>query len=442
MTPLPPTLLTLLRTLESAGHSAYAVGGCVRDLLRHAAPQDYDVTTSALPEETLRLFPGAVATGLRHGTVTVRIDGDDYEVTTFRTEGHYADHRHPDAVRFAATVEEDLARRDFTVNAMALSAEGRLIDPFGGREDLQKGILRCVGDADTRFSEDALRIMRCLRFAARLGFTVAEDTEKAMLCRCDDLRFIAPERLHQEMTGLLLGDHACDVLLRYPAIPAVFLPEILPCVGFPQRIPRHRYDVWGHIAHAVAAAPKTEVLRWTMLLHDLGKPPCCTADSDGRTHFYGHMEASAAIARQRLTALRFDKSSLERIVALVAVHDKPFPLTDSGVCRLLHAMGPEAASQLIAVKRADAAAKVPDPQRMQELDEAERLLQAVLASGRPWQVSHLAVTGTDLTALGLQGPAVGETLRTLLDRVMDGALPNEKTALLDTAQRMKYAAFS
>ncbi|MBR0211732.1 MAG: HD domain-containing protein [Oscillospiraceae bacterium] len=442
MTPLPQSLLTLLQTLEKAGHEAYAVGGCVRDLLRRTVPQDYDVATSALPEETMSLFPAAVATGLRHGTVTVKIGPDAYEVTTFRTEGGYADHRHPDAVRFTGRIEDDLARRDFTVNAMALSADGRLMDPFGGQEDLRKGVLRCVGDADARFSEDALRIMRCLRFASRLGFAVAEDTEKAMLRRREDLRFIAPERLRQEMTGLLLGDHACGVLLRYPEIPAVFLPEILPCVGFPQRIPRHRYDVWGHIAHAVAAAPKTEVLRWTMLLHDLGKPLCCTEDDDGRTHFYGHMEISAAIARQRLTALRFDKASLERIVTLVSVHDKAFPLTDSGLCRLLHDMGPEAAEQLIAVKRADAAAKVPDPRRVQELDEAEELLQAVLASGRPWQVGHLAVNGADLTALGLRGPAVGEALRALLDRVMDGALPNEKSALLDAAQRMKCAAFS
>lgn len=432
---LPPTLLTLLRRLTQAGHAAYAVGGCVRDLLLGLNPQDYDVATSALPEETLALFPGAVATGLRHGTVTVTVEGDSYEVTTFRTDGDYADHRHPDAVRFARTLEEDLARRDFTVNAMALSADGTLIDPFGGQEDLHRQILRCVGDPHRRFSEDALRIMRCLRFAARLGFTIAEDTESAMVSRRDDLRFVAPERLRQEMTGLLLGDCACPVLLRYPSILAVFIPEILPCVGFLHHISRHCYDVWGHIAHTVSAAPATEVLRWTMLLHDIGKPLCYTEDSAGCGHFYGHMETSAAIARQRLTELRFDNASRDRIVTLISIHDKAYPLTDSGVSRLLHAIGPEAAAQLIAVKRSDAAAKTPDPRRIEELDRAEALLENALSARRPWQVSHLAVRGDDLAALGLRGPAVGRALSALLEQVMDGALPNERLALLDFARR-------
>ena len=422
----------VLRRLESAGHQAYLVGGCVRDLLRGVTPHDCDITTSARPEEVLALFEGfAIPTGLQHGTVTVREGGEHFEVTTFRADGVYSDHRRPDSVTFSESLQEDLQRRDFTVNAMAMDLRGQLHDLHGGAEDLQKGIIRCVGEPRKRFEEDALRIMRGLRFAAVLGFAIEEETAAAMERCAPLLRHIAAERLREEMEKLLVGDGAAEILLRFAGIFGVFLPEILPCVGFDQRNFHHLYDVWEHTARSVAAAPKDALLRWTMLLHDLGKPDCFTVDESGVGHFYGHDALGAELAAQITARLRFDKKTASRVELLIGRHMRQIEPTEKAVGRALRQLGEEALRQLLQVKRADAAACHPDyAWQTQALDAVEAVLEQLLAKDACFTLRDLAVDGHDLMALGLQGREIGRTLDRLLDRVAAGELENEKEKLL------------
>ena len=433
---IPQTAKRVLAELEAAGHQAYLVGGCVRDLLRGVTPHDVDITTSALPEQTLALFDGyAIPTGLQHGTVTVRMEGESFEVTTFRADGTYTDHRRPDSVRFTTDLHEDLRRRDFTVNAMAMGADGALHDPYGGCGDLAAGIIRCVGDGQRRFEEDALRIMRGLRFAATLGFTIEEETAAAMHRCAPLLRYIAAERLREEMEKLLLGDGAAEILVAWSDVLAVFLPEILPCVGFDQQNYHHLYDVWEHTAHAVAAAPKSALLRWTMLLHDLGKPACFTADGSGVGHFYGHDERGAQMAAQIMERLRFDRKTAARVELLIARHMRQIEPAEKAVGRVLRQLGEEALRQLLTVKRADAAACHPDyAWQTGALDAVETVLEGLLAKDLCFSLRDLAVDGRDLMAIGLQGREIGRTLDDLLDRVAAGELPNEKEILLQSVQ--------
>ncbi len=429
---LPGDVLDILDRLNSAGHAAYAVGGCVRDLLLGRRPDDWDVTTSARPEQVMELFAGCcVPTGLQHGTVTVRIDSRSYEVTTFRTDGVYSDHRHPDRVTFSDRLEEDLKRRDFTIGAMAMDASGAVTDLFGGREDLKNGVIRCVGDPDARFGEDALRIMRALRFASVLDFSVATDTADAIRRGREMLRGIAAERIREEMTKLLCGKAAARVLLEFPEVVGVFLPEMQAAVGFDQRNPHHCYDVWEHTVRSVEAVPAEPVLRWTMLFHDLGKTSCFTVDPAGVGHFYGHGRISSAMAREAMARLRFDNDSRERIGLLVDWHDRDVPCTRKGLLRTMNTLGADGAAQLIAVKRADNLAQAPAYRgRQAELDRAEEILSQLLAEGACFSLKQLAVNGRDMMELGLAGPAVGRMLHRLLDRVLEEKLPNDREMLL------------
>lgn len=435
----PVTVDKVLRRLEDAGYEAYAVGGCVRDLMRGKTPDDWDMTTSARPEEVMALFaPHAIPTGLQHGTVTVREDGQSFEITTFRADGEYTDNRHPSEVRFSADLREDLCRRDFTVNAMAMDRRGKLIDPFGGQDDLQKGIIRCVGEADRRFGEDALRIMRGLRFAAVLGFAIEEDTARSIRENRERLHNIAIERILVEMDKLLCGENAGQIMLDFPEVFGVFLPEIMPCVGFDQCSKYHCYTVWEHIVHSVEAVPPDSVLRWAMLLHDIGKPACFTVDEHGAGHFYGHDGISADMAADICRRMRMDKQRSARIELLVRRHGPDLPENKRGMLRFLNAIGEEALRQLIAVKRADnmaQAAAFRDRQR--EIDESEALLQEVLDEQPCFTLHQLAVNGRDMMVLGLQGKAIGEMLQTLLQKVWDGTLPNEREALLRWAEEQE-----
>ena len=434
---IPQTAKKVLAVLEAAGHQAYLVGGCVRDLLRGVAPHDVDIATSALPEETLALFDGyAIPTGLQHGTVTVRLEGESFEVTTFRADGTYSDHRRPDSVRFTSELREDLQRRDFTVNAMAMGADGALHDPHGGQRDLAAGIIRCVGDGQRRFEEDALRIMRGLRFAATLGFAIEEETAAAMHCCAPLLRHIAAERLREEMERLLLGDGVAEILTAWSDVFAVFLPEILPCVGFDQHNYHHLYDVWEHTARSVGNAPKDAVLRWTMLLHDLGKPACFTVDEEVVGHFYGHDELGAQMAERITARLRFDKKSASRVALLIERHMRQIEPTEKSVGRVLRQLGEEALRQLLCVKRADASACHPDfAWQTGALDAVDAVLDGLLAKETCFSLRDLAVNGLDLMALGLQGRSIGCALDDLLDRVAAGELPNEKEILLQWVQQ-------
>ncbi|MCI9037420.1 MAG: HD domain-containing protein [Oscillospiraceae bacterium] len=433
---LPEAVEEVLARLEAAGYEAWCVGGAVRDLLLGRTPGDWDVTTDAEPEAALALFaPNALPTGLKHGTVTVKSGGQGVEVTTFRRDGDYLDGRHPEHVTFTRSLREDLARRDFTVNAIAMDRRGALADPFRGREDLAAGVLRAVGEPEKRFQEDALRILRGLRFASRLGFAVELGTAEALRRCAPLLGRIAPERIHAELTGILCGDHVLEVLLAYPDVLGVFLPEILPCVGFDQRSVYHCYDVWEHTARAVAASPPVPEVRYALLLHDLGKPGTFSLDGEGRGHFYGHWRRSTALADGILERLRFDNQSRRTILTLVERHDCELALSERAVRRALARYGEGTLRLLLAVKRADNLAQAePYRGRQRLLDQWEDLLSLVLEQGACFSLRQLAVKGGDLTALGLEGPAVGRALEGLLELVLDEKLPNDRAMLLEYAK--------
>lgn len=432
---IPENVRAVMERLEGAGYEAWCVGGAVRDLLLERVPGDWDVTTNALPETVLELFaPSAIPTGLQHGTVTVG-GGRGVEVTTYRRDGEYLDNRHPESVEFTTSLKEDLARRDFTMNAVAMDLRGEIFDPWNGRDAIASGIIRAVGVAEERFREDALRIMRGLRFAARLGFRIEEKTAAAMHDCAGLLSNIAVERLYVETTGLLCGEHAADVLLNYPDVLGVFLPEILPCVRFDQRSRYHCFDVWEHTARAVEAAPADPILRWTMLLHDLGKPDTFTIDEKGAGHFYGHYRESAKKAERIMDRLRFDNRSRKLILTLVERHDSELAMSGRSVRRNLHRYGEEALRLLLQVKRADNLAQAPEFRDRQELlSQWEQLLNMELLSESCFSLKQLCVKGDDLMKIGITGKAVGQGLERLLELVIDEALPNERSALLEYAK--------
>ena len=321
------------------------------------------------------------------------------------------------------------------MNAMAMDVHGTLHDPFGGQADIRRRVLRCVGEPERRFQEDALRILRTLRFSATLGFAIEADTHRSLRERRDDLRYVAAERVREELTKLLCGAEVLRVLLEDPQVLGVVLPEILPCVGFDQHNRHHCYDVWGHTAHAVAAAPPDPVLRWAMLLHDLGKPSCFTLDEQGVGHFHGHHRPSAEMAETVCRRLRFDRAAAQQICMLVRYHDRPIPLTERAIRRAMNQLGVEGLRQLCAVKRADNLAQHPDYRgRQREINEGEAIMDELLRKDACFSLKQLAVNGWDMAALGLEGPAIGQMLQTLLEAVMDGAADNDRDALLALAK--------
>jgi len=429
---IPVPVKTILSILEESGYTAHCVGGCVRDALLGREPNDWDVTTSAKPERVMELFAGqAIPTGVQHGTVTVQAGGMSVEVTTHRKDGLYLDNRRPSCVDFSASLEEDLARRDFTVNAMAMDLRGTLTDLFGGREDLSAGVIRCVGDPEQRFREDGLRIIRALRFSAQLGFSVDRETSAAIRACRELLRNIAAERLEVELTKLLCGKRMLDVLLGYPEVLGVIMPEILPAVGFDQRNRHHCYDVWEHTARATAAVEADSVLRWTMLLHDLGKPDSFVLDEKGSGHFYGHSEKSVFFAAGILERLKMDHKRRDQILTLIRWHDSALYPSEKCVRRALRKFGEQGLFQLIAVQRADNLAQHPAYlQKQLHLDSVEQLTATVLQQKQCFSLAQLAVKGNDLTELGIKGKSVGLLLHKLLGYVVDGVCDNEKSALL------------
>ena len=436
---IPEDVRAVLQSLQAAGHEAWCVGGCVRDLLLGGAPEDWDITTSALPEETMAVFGRrAIPTGLRHGTVTVVTGRLRVEVTTYRQDGTYRDHRHPDSVSFTRSLEEDLRRRDFTVNAMALGLDGRVRDPFGGRTDLERRVLRCVGEPDRRFGEDALRIMRGLRFTAVLGFSIDPATAESIRRNRELLRDIAAERVRVELEKLLCGRAAARVLRDYPEVLGVWMPEILPMVGLDQRNPHHCYDAWEHTIHSVEAVRPDVALRMTMLLHDLGKPSCFTVDEQGVGHFYGHPKVSRELAADILRRLKFDNCRRDLILSLVENHDRVFPRTEKGIRQALRLLGEERLRLLLEVKRADNLAQAPayQAENQREIRRAETIMEDILQADRCFSLRQLALSGRDLTAMGITGPAVGRTLNALLDKVVEEELPNEPAVLLRTAAEL------
>lgn len=439
---LPEGAAFVLDKLTAAGYQAYVVGGCVRDSLLGKEPKDWDVCTSATPEEMQRVFRGChvVETGLKHGTLTVVVEHEPYEVTTFRVDGEYTDHRHPDEVIFVTDVREDLARRDFTVNAMAYHPDAGVVDAFGGQADLAAGIIRCVGDAQTRFDEDALRILRALRFASVYGFAIEEHTAQAVHKLKHTLEGVAAERIRVELTKLLCGDGAGAILRAYADVLEQVIPQIRPMLGFDQHTKWHSYDVWEHTVQVVTRVPAQAAVRWAALLHDAGKPACFTMDADGTGHAWGHQEKSGEIARDVMAALKMDNATRDRVVLLAVHHDDEISADTRVLRHALHDLGEEALRQLLWMQRGDELSKgTLDPVQVNgNFDAVEQSLDALLATRPCVSLKQLAVTGGDLLASGFpKGKAVGLCLNQLLSAVLDERLPNEKQALLAEAQRIK-----
>lgn len=431
---ISPGARHILQSLVCGGHEAYLVGGCVRDLLRGVAPHDWDICTSARPEEAKRCFRyrRILETGLKHGTITV-LEGDEaYEITTYRTEGPYSDSRRPDYVSFVSSLEDDLARRDFTMNAIAMGLDGSLRDPFGGVQDIQAGLIRCVGLPDRRFQEDGLRVMRALRFGAVFGCTLEEKTAQAIHDNRAVLKHVAAERINTELCRLLTGGHVGDILRQYPDVLCQFWPELLPLTTLEQNTPWHCWDGWEHTVRTVEAAPADVILRLTMLLHDVGKPLCKSIDENGIDHFYGHPSLGARLADGMLQTLKFDHRTREQVTTLVNYHGVQIPCRS--VRKWLNRLGPEVFFRLLQVKRADNMGQARElaRDRLAQLDQLQEKAEALIAEGQCFTLKDLAVHGRDVLAAGIApGPEVGRTLNSLLEKVLNGELPNDRQVLLE-----------
>jgi tRNA nucleotidyltransferase (CCA-adding enzyme) len=426
----------VIKRLEAAGHAAYLVGGCVRDFLLGQEPQDWDVATSATPEEVLVCFADGrvLETGLKHGTVTVLLGDMPVEVTTFREDGHYLDNRRPERVTFVEDLKKDLARRDFTINAMACHPDKGLTDCFGGEADLRARRIRTVGNPDRRLKEDGLRILRALRFAATLDFEIDQQLSAAIHRNKDLLAKISAERIASELMKMLPGKRISDILTAYPDVFSVFIPEISPAVGFDQKNPHHGHDVWGHTALSIEKSVPDSLTRLTLLFHDLGKPKAFFLDKKGIGHFYGHEGYSAEIANSRLRAMKFDKDTVEKVTELIRWHDAI--IEESRILRWLNRLGEAQLRRLFEIKIGDAAAHTEGWQsrRFAEIATLREALDRVLTEGRCFSLRDLAINGDDLIAIGLpEGGRIGETLDRLLKDVMEDRLPNERDALLKAA---------
>lgn len=438
---IPPPVDSILQIMTQSGFDACVVGGCVRDSLLQKEPSDWDVATSALPEEVMRVLAGftLIQSGLKHGTVTVLSGGMPIEVTTYRIDGVYSDGRRPDSVTFTRRLREDLSRRDFTINAMACRTTGELVDEFGGQDDLKLKTIRCVGDPDLRFREDGLRILRALRFASVLDFSIDRRTAGSLLKNRAMLDGIARERIASEFTKLLCGAGTERILRGYREVVAQFIPEIRASFNFPQNNPHHRYDVWEHTLKSVASISPDPVLRLTMFLHDLGKPFCYSEDQSGTGHFYGHPEKSAELAEAVLKRLRYSRKTIGTVTLLVRQHDLSLPDEEKVLRRRLNLLGEENLRNLIEVRAADTRAKSPEDQkRLPLLDKTKEALEHMLQEKQCFTLHDLAVNGSDLMEAGVpQGSEVGRLLSLLLDAVLDGTCPNRREELLAYAEEKR-----
>lgn len=440
---IPVQAQKVLKMLNSAGYEAWLVGGSVRDGIMGLPMGDTDITTNALPQQTMEVFAGCkvIETGLKHGTVTVVLDHHHTEITTYRTDSTYSDGRHPDSVSFTASLREDCARRDFTMNAVCYNPDYGIVDYYGGAEDIRNKIIRCVGDPSARFREDALRILRAVRFASVLGFEIEENTKKAVFDCAHLLKNISAERIYTELLKLLCGKNVKQVLLDYADVLGVFMPEILPLKGFDQRNYHHIYDVLEHTAVAVQAAPAHPQLRLAALLHDFGKPAVFSVDEKGVGHFYGHGEVSYDIAKAILRRLKVSNEEYRLVSTLVRYHDTHIEHTEKAVRRRLNRYGPDTLRLLMQLKRADNRGQnIRDFDRTAEYDRLERLIAREIEKQSCFSLKQLAVNGTDLMAIGLpRSSRLGRILNTMLEMVINGDLPNEKEILLAEAGRL-YSA--
>ena len=438
---MPEKVERILQVLHENGYEAYAVGGCVRDSVLGRIPSDWDVTTSASPLQVKELFPRTIDTGIQHGTVTVMDGKDGFEVTTYRIDGVYEDCRHPKEVIFTSNLTEDLKRRDFTINAMAYSYESGIVDEFGGLEDLKKGVIRCVGNPRDRFSEDALRMMRAVRFAAQLGFELSEDVKEAIREMADALDFVSAERIQVELVKLITSPNPHWFRLAYECgITSVIMPEFDRIMVQRQHNPHHAYTTGGHTLLALQNIPNDKVLRLTMLFHDMGKPDVFTTDENGKDHFRGHAAYSEKVARKILKRLKFDNDTLNAVCTLVKNHSWYPELSGKGVRFCAYQIGPELFEQFLKVKRADILAHHPQviEQKLNYLDEVIHIWEDVKLHQDCLSLKELAVTGKDLIAMGMQpGPGLGQMLQKLLEDVLEFPEHNTREYLLEAVQRME-----
>ena len=431
---LPEKVGRIIGTLQEHGYEAYAVGGCIRDSILGREPEDWDITTSAMPEETKALFDKTFDTGIQHGTITVLLEKEGFEVTTYRIDGKYEDSRHPKEVTFTRNLREDLLRRDFTINAMAYNETDGLVDIFGGLEDLEAGMIRCVGTAKERFKEDALRILRGVRFAAQLGFDIEEDTRQGMKELAWTLQNISAERIQVELVKMITSKRPEMVREAYElGMTRIVLPEFDQLMTTGQETPHHMYSVGEHTLHAMKNIRADKILRLAMLLHDMGKPALKTVDEAGVAHFKKHALESERIAENVLRRLKFDNDTIRKVTRLVRYHDLRMPATAKSVRRAMNQIGEELFPYYMEVRRADVLAQsmYQREEKIENLDQIEELYHQIVEDGDCVSLKDLAVTGRDLIASGMKpGKKIGEKLEELLKLVIEDPKLNTKEELL------------
>lgn len=432
---IPVDVEKIINKLEDQGFEAYAVGGCVRDLLLGMEPKDWDICTSALPQEIVCCFKDyrTIEVGIKHGTVAVISAGKSYEITAYRTEGEYKDNRRPEMVNFVSELKEDLARRDFTVNAMAYNSRWGLKDFYGGCSDLANKTLRCVGDKDKRFKEDALRILRAVRFASVLGFEAEKETNEAIHRNKALLGNISKERIKEELCKLLCGDEVKKTLIEYGDVMAEIIPEVATMIDFEQNNPHHSRNVWEHTLEALDNSENNLIVRLAVLLHDVAKPICYTMGIDGVGHFYGHGEQGAELAEEILKNLKFDNNVINNVRQLIKYHDAPLSPDGKFVKKWLNKIGQEELQYLISVKYADimGQSEYKRAEKLSALNAVSVEMTSILEEKQCYSLKDLAVNGRDLAELGMcEGRQMGDSLNFLLDKVIDGEIENDKKTLI------------
>ncbi len=433
---IPQYVKTPISLLEKEGFECFIVGGCVRDALMGKEPSDFDLTTSATPDEMLSVFRDfrVIKTGLKHGTLTVVSDGHNLEITTYRTDGKYEDNRHPSSVSFSRNIADDLSRRDFTVNTLAYSDTRGLVDLFGGVDDIKNGIIRSVGDPDRRFGEDGLRIMRALRFSATLGFSIDKSTSDSIHKNRELLKNIAVERIFTEFSKLICGNDASRVLMEYSDVVGVFIPEVLESVDFDQHSPHHSLDVYAHTLLTLDGCDKSDViLRLAAFFHDIGKPQSFVLDGSVG-HFPNHAKLGAEITDNILRRLRADNATREAVVRLVLEHCKQIEPTEKLVKRFLAAHTEAEFQRWLTLCRADRLACAPHNRNTENYDRIAELFEEIKSSDTCLSLKALKINGNDLISLGYKGREIGKILNSLLSDVIDGKTENDRDALLDAAK--------
>ncbi|MDE6619611.1 MAG: HD domain-containing protein [Lachnospiraceae bacterium] len=437
---LPDKVKYIISQLEAAGYEAYAVGGCVRDSLLGRKPSDWDVTTSAKPQQVKAVFRHTIDTGIQHGTVTVMLDREGFEVTTYRIDGEYEDSRHPKEVVFTANLIEDLKRRDFTINAFAYNDHSGIVDAFRGMEDLENGVIRCVGEAAERFGEDALRMLRAVRFSAQLGFAIAQETRDAVRKLVPNLQFISAERIQAELVKLLLSDHPDYMRDAYElGITSVVLPELDAAFAAAQHNPHHQYTVGEHLMQSLLHTRADKSLRLAALLHDIGKPSVKTTDEEGIDHFHGHVEVSERMALDILKRLKFDNDTIDKVQKYVRFHDYKPELDARSVRRAVNKIGVAYFPQVMELRRADTLAQssYQREEKLARIDAVERLYAEIMAKNQCISLKTLKITGNDLLALGVpKGKQIGAVLNQLLDEVLQNPEHNTQEYLIEKAKEL------